>query len=370
MKHLFIVDSCYPAELGGPSNSIYLIAKNLKYATILSSDKGIKEEHIKKYDINYSRTSNINGVDVCFIKRGIIFLYYFKSMCWLFSELKSYQLVHLSSFFHPISFLCAVMCVLMGVEFTVSPRGELFDAALGIKKTRKKLLLKSYLLLYRKAKYIWVTTLAEKICAQKYFYDFMDIKVIPNGIEFDSLFKPLNRKDREYFLFVGRIAPIKNIENIILAYQRLGDNIKDEIPLWIAGQGDSKYLEKLQSLVNTSSDSNRIKFIGHISGEEKKRIMSKAICGFLVSKSENFGNVILEFLSNGVPVITTNNLPWEHLNDLGIGITVEQGNTLSISKEMRYLSTIPNEQYEKISALGIDFVKFNYSLTEFEQKLN
>ena len=48
-------------------------------------------------------------------------------------------------------------------------------------------------------------------------------------------------------------------------------------------------------------------------GEEKYKLYANAYFSILVSHSENFGNVVIEALSQGTPVIASKGTPWEQL---------------------------------------------------------
>ena len=68
---------------------------------------------------------------------------------------------------------------------------------------------------------------------------------IPNGIP-DQFFKQKKSKEENKILFLGRVAPIKNIETVIKALPLVEDK---EIKLEIVGPPESGYLEKLKELI-------------------------------------------------------------------------------------------------------------------------
>ena len=49
-------------------------------------------------------------------------------------------------------------------------------------------------------------------------------------------------------------------------------------------------------------------------GEEKNKVIASNMALVLPSKSENFGNVVLEALAQGTPVIASKNTPWQILD--------------------------------------------------------
>ena len=50
-----------------------------------------------------------------------------------------------------------------------------------------------------------------------------------------------------------------------------------------------------------------------------KRSFTEILCLPLMSKSENFGNVIVEALSQGTPAMASKGSPWQQLDEKGAG---------------------------------------------------
>ena len=67
----------------------------------------------------------------------------------------------------------------------------------------------------------------------------------------------------------------------------------------------------------------KVIFKGSITGKEKYRTYASARYSFLVSNSENFGNVVIEALSQGTPVVASKGTPWEMLPRLNAGYWIE-----------------------------------------------
>ena len=62
-----------------------------------------------------------------------------------------------------------------------------------------------------------------------------------------------------------------------------------------------------------------MEFLGLVTGTEKDRLYAGAKCLLLMSKSENFGNVIVEALSQGTPAIASKGTPWQQLDEKRAG---------------------------------------------------
>lgn len=109
---------------------------------------------------------------------------------------------------------------------------------------------------------------------------------------------------RDYFLFFGAIEPKKNVARLLEAYLGSSSNT----PLVIVGApgwGSDKDVKLLKSL--TSLDSKkRIVWLGYLPREMLVMLIAGARATLFPSLYEGFGLPVLESLSLGTPVITSN----------------------------------------------------------------
>ena len=106
-----------------------------------------------------------------------------------------------------------------------------------------------------------------------------------------------------YFLYVGRLAPEKNVNGLLdayLNYRRSGGTW----PLVIVGDGPES--EKLRARAQSSSFSTDILFAGHKGHRELPPYYSFAGCFVLPSTREPWGLVVNEAMASGLPVILSN----------------------------------------------------------------
>jgi glycosyltransferase involved in cell wall biosynthesis len=136
------------------------------------------------------------------------------------------------------------------------------------------------------------------------------VAVIPNGVDF---------KKRDFFLekackkllFLGRVHPIKGIENLLHTWAL----VQGKFPNWeleIIGPGDKKYIKKILSIAS-ALQVKRVTFSGALYGEDKWNAYRDASLYILPSFSENFAMTVAESLSVGTPVIATKGTPWSGL---------------------------------------------------------
>lgn len=156
-------------------------------------------------------------------------------------------------------------------------------------------------------------------------------------------------------LFLGSLQPRKNVAQLIEAFAL----IKEKMPhtLVLAGGHGSSYVE-LCDQVSLLGIKNRVVFTGYIDDKQRAALYQHAEVFVYPSRYEGFGLVLLEAMSFGLPVITTNisSLP-EAVGDAGILVDVDDVNELSKkildiidSKELRI--KLIESGYEHIKSFG------------------
>lgn len=110
------------------------------------------------------------------------------------------------------------------------------------------------------------------------------------------------RRTNNEILFVGTLEPRKNLIRLVKAFEQLPDT---QYTLILAGKSGWNN-EELVETIAQSSAANRIQLRGYISAEEKIRLMQKCAVFVFPSLWEGFGLPVLEAMSVGAPVLTSN----------------------------------------------------------------
>ena len=169
------------------------------------------------------------------------------------------------------------------------------------------------------------------------FYQIPAHKITPIPLAHDSNhFRFLDLPTRNYFLYLGRQDPYKNLQRLICAFALL-PNCKD-YELWLAGPIDLRYTPILTAQAEELGITHQVKFLDYIAYEELPKIINQAIALVFPSLWEGFGFPVLEAMACGTPVITSNvsSLP-EVAGDAGILINPE--NTDEIAEAMHTIAT-------------------------------
>ncbi|MDX2257131.1 MAG: glycosyltransferase family 1 protein [Pseudanabaenaceae cyanobacterium bins.39] len=108
----------------------------------------------------------------------------------------------------------------------------------------------------------------------------------------------------QYFLYVGRYDPYKNISRLISAFADLPS--RDEYQLWLSGPNDPRYVPALKQQAQDLGIEERVKFLGYVGYDDLPRLIGGAIALVFPSLWEGFGLPVLEAMACGTPVITSN----------------------------------------------------------------
>ena len=220
------------------------------------------------------------------------------------------------------SFLNTIICfygIFKKIPLIISPQGMLEPWSLNQKPLKKKIFLWLFWNnIFNRANLIVFSSRNEyknflKLKIKKKF----NYKIIPNGFYLRSPSKKYKvyKKSKRNLLFLSRIHPKKGVSELIKVFQEL--KFKDW-NLLIVGSGEKKYVRKLKIQAKSNLNKN-ILFYGFKSDQEKNDIYKKSDIFVLPSYSENFGIVVPEALSFGLPVITTTDTPWSVLKNKNCG---------------------------------------------------
>jgi glycosyltransferase involved in cell wall biosynthesis len=224
----------------------------------------------------------------------------------LWYNVKDFDIVHIHAWWNLVSVLSCLVAILRNVPVVVSPRGTLSEYSFSNRNSLAKRIihigLGRWLL---KNVTVHVTSDREKKTIGKIIsherivniFNFVDFpKVIPAQVE------PLNTALLK-LLFLSRIEEKKGLDILLNALA----NVSIPYHLTIAGSGNAKYIEGLKRLAADLEISTHISWIG-FQGADKFTLIQRHDLMILPSHDENFGNVVIESLSVGTPVLISKNV--------------------------------------------------------------
>jgi glycosyltransferase involved in cell wall biosynthesis len=337
--HIFhSVYAYYPAQYGGPSNSIYWLAKALIRrghrvsvgATVVGLPEGVARNCWNETE--YGR--------VMYSDTSIPYLS-FRQIRAAWSVLKKADVVHLNTLFLPSAYLIGLIAVVSGKKTVLSVRGELDPAALIYRTKLKKIMI--WMLNKVSPKIHFHATCKEEVdYIRDHFPTTAGTFLIPNYMELPIR---VERKPGNYLLYIGRLHPKKAIDRLIEAVGQSARFRQSDYILKIVGSPDKPgYTEQLQQQVSKLKLTGRVEFVGPVVGEAKQQLYADAFATFLPSHSENFGNVVIESMAQGTPVVASFGTPWQLLETHGAGFWVENSPE-ELSRVIDHLLSLSTEEY-------------------------
>lgn len=235
------------------------------------------------------------------------------------------NIYHSNGIWHPINHWVAMMARRHQIPLIIQPRGMLEPWAMGWHSLRKRVALGMYQHRDLDTAVLLVATSEQEADNLRRFGLHQPIAVIPNGVEMraaqsSSCTHLAGAADARHALFMGRVHPKKGLENLLRAWAAAK-------PfgwlLQIAGPDEGGHLATVLTLAKRLGISDQVEYLGVVSDQEKWAVYRAANLFVLPTFSENFGVVVAEALSEGLPVITTTGAPWEDLKTYDCGWWVE-----------------------------------------------
>lgn len=132
-----------------------------------------------------------------------------------------------------------------------------------------------------------------------------NILVINNAVPIPALTARWDAAE-SHLCYLGVLIPRKGVGDLLDALRILLDrrDLSRPVRLTIAGSGpeEESLMEKCRELELT----DRVTFVGWTTGEEKQSLLLSSQCFILPSYNEGLPVAILEAISSGLPVVTTN----------------------------------------------------------------
>jgi glycosyltransferase involved in cell wall biosynthesis len=239
------------------------------------------------------------------------------------SNIKDFQIIHLHSVFLWPTTVAARVAWNTGTPYILSPHGMLVRQLIRRKSWMAKC---GWIALFERrniklAMALHVSSEIELEEVTKLGFKPKRVALVPNGLDLPAhskeVFSATNAWVTDWrppmVLFLGRVSWKKGLDCLITAFSKVPN-----AELVVAGNDEEKYSPTLLSLATKFGLSERVRFIGHVSGAEKWHLLRKARLVVLPSRSENFGIVILEAMAVGCPVVVT--------PEVGLATTVSKVN--------------------------------------------
>jgi glycosyltransferase involved in cell wall biosynthesis len=318
LKILHVVPTYLPAtRYGGPIYSVHGLCKALAACG--------HDVHVMTTSVDGPGDSDVPlgvGVDLDGVKvhyypsRRLRRLYWSPSMRRaLASKIGDFDIVHTHAIYLWPSIAAGRAARRAGVPYVISPRGMMVKEMV----RRKSRIVKTMWMrlfdrgMVERAAAVHVTSSRESREADRFGWRLPPRIVLPNGVDEPA---PLTRRTPSetaapQILFLGRVNWEKGLDRLVPALTHVPG-----VRLVIAGNDEGNYREVVERLAHECGVAERVSFAGHVGGADKETLFDRSALLVLPSYSENFGNVVLEAMARGCPVVVT--------PDVGAAEVVEQ----------------------------------------------
>lgn len=249
----------------------------------------------------------------------------------------------------------------------LSVRGMLHPGALSQKALKKKVFLSAFKFwgLQRKCEYHTTTDLETDYVKNMFGsnHKVWMVPNLPNVLEYKS---PLPKVKGELKLVsIGLISPMKNILHVLNALR----NVKAKVTYHIYGPvKEAQYWEECKAVFPTLPHNIGVEHMGETPPEKIDGILNNYHCFILPSKSENFGHAIYEALSAGKPVITSNNTPWNGLEEANAGYNIPGEDERSITDTIEKMAKKSNEEYGEMTKAAKKYITEKYDIEKIKDQ--
>lgn len=235
-----------------------------------------------------------------------------------------------------------------GCKLILAPRGMLKQSAIDYKKNKKKIFLNLFKALGLHKNISFHATDQEELNQiTKIFGTKAKGMMIPNfpaGLPAYGGTFPKETGELK-MIFVGRLHPIKNLDLLLEHLSK----VKGKVRLSVVGsEEDAEYVEKCRNIAGKLPENVAVDFLGAIPNQQLPGLLSQHHIFALLTRGENFGHAIFEALSQGKPVLISDQTPWRCLeaNKAGWDLPLT---SLRFSEKIQQAINFSHKDYEEWS---------------------
>lgn len=346
MRIAFITYEYFPVAGGVETRTYFLASELAKRHSVTVYTRKLEERRRHQFnheivEVEYSRLGGIRGIDFLRKIRSDV-------------DAREFDVVNVEQFgVH--TFVAKEKSVKLGV---ITAHGnDVVTANLFLR------LLYQSVVKDDKVRIVSVSDYMRTVLLDKFHVPKAKVTVIPHGVDL-ALFKPVSKKRRNTFLFVGRFDrekdPLSCIEafEILLRRHKVADAALNMV-------GDGPLLTAAKDLVREKGLELHIRLVGKISNIDLTAYYSEAVATVC---PRDAGLVLLESMACGTPLIAGKIGKTPEMIKPETGYLVEASNPHEIAEAMAKVSTLKDEELAKISSACREHCE-QYSWQKIAQKL-
>lgn len=248
------------------------------------------------------------------------------------------------------------------IPLLLAPRGELCVNAFN--KKYKKIPYLMFLYPYLKSHKVWYQSTSEEETIQlrkilripeKRILSLTNVPFIPT-IEGKEVVK---ERGSCKLVFLARIEAKKNLH---FALNVLG-NVKQQVTFDIYGpKEDMDYWEKCDSIIRYLPSNIQVNYCGAIPHDLVSKTFSSYHGFFFPTISENYGHVLVESMLVGCPVITSDQVPWQDVNEDASGWSISLNNPQLFTNVIEIIAAMDQAEFNALSERCLSYIKKRINL--------
>lgn len=356
-------------HLGGPTRSVISLCNSLGRRNIkvilLSADQTVESSQFLAADSKY--------VEQKFLSKR---LFPFSNSCFPItctSGVKSlhyghqFQIIHDHGLWLPFNHYVSVASSKIRVPLVVSPRGMLEPWAINYRSWKKKIALRLWVYRDLQNATAFCTTANKEAENIRRLGFRQPIAVVPNGIDVKPLPKinANNLGTKRQALFLSRIHPVKGVCELVEAWSKVQPRGWELI---IAGPNENNHAYVVQDCIKKHELHSSVRLAGTIKDEDKWLLYRNSDLFILPTYSENFGIVVAEALSMGIPVITTKGAPWQVLIEEKCGWWIDIG-VEPLTRAIKEATSLDRDLLREMGSRGRRLAERSFSWDLIAEKM-
>lgn len=190
------------------------------------------------------------------------------------------------------------------------------------------------------------------------------VLAISCGIDASRYVAREGRPANNDIVFVGRVAPEKNLDVLVRAVALLPGSLAATLTI----VGDGEMIPKLTALAKELGLEDRVRFLGFVSDEAKRTALTNGTVFAMPSTAELQSISSLEAMASGLPVVAADSMALPHLID-GNGYLFVPGDEHDLAAKLEAVLTAPEAEYTAMrqrSTAMIEAHDINRTLSTFE----
>ncbi len=365
-----IIPSFYPATAyGGPifsslhaCESLAELGDNEVCVSTTNANMTSKLDVKKNIWIRFKHNFFVKYYDETFVDKVSLSLF-----LYVWKDIRNADVIHIQGIFSTPTPISLIYSKIFRKPVLLSPRGSFCMWGLDQGSKFKSLWMRFLIQPFSKYIFWHATSEYEKRDILNQFPK-AKVFVVTNGINLKSYSK-INYLEKSVYVkkyagenilptkiivSMGRIHKVKGFDILVESFAGIL-SLHANALLFIAGKDVGEQM-KIEQLITDNGLENKVFFVGELSGQDKIDFLANADLFALPSHTENFGNVYLESLASGTPIVASTGTPWSNVENADCGKWVE--NTVEKTskailemleqdrKKMRVTSKKFSEQYD------------------------